>query len=259
MDNFEYKVSVIVPVYNVDKYVAECLDSIINQTISHDLMEVLVINDGSTDNSLDICKEYADLFPFIKLYSKKNEGLSATRNFGIKRAIGKYLMFIDSDDSIAPETIQAVTDFFDTVYEEVDLVTYLDQPYKYGKKLPVHYRYKKLNKSGVYDLNVDYQICQTRVNVCVKNRFDRNALFDVTPGFKQEDQEYCSKVVKDKMRIGYCSKGEYRYRKDNEGSIVSTSFMPYTYLKKAKIILNDCLGSLMVKFQSIIKICISLI
>lgn len=109
--NFEYQASVIVPVYNVEQYLRICLDSLVNQTIDKSKMEVLVINDGSPDNSWDICLEYSKKYDFIKIFSKENEGLSATRNFGIKQAKGKYLFFLDSDDYFTPETVKKVTDF----------------------------------------------------------------------------------------------------------------------------------------------------
>ncbi|MDE6724982.1 MAG: glycosyltransferase, partial [Ruminiclostridium sp.] len=225
--NFEYKVSVIVPVYNVEQYLRGCLDSLLAQTIDHEQMEVLLINDGSTDNSLAICEEYAELFSCFKLFSKENEGLSATRNYGILRAKGKYLMYIDSDDMFTPETVKEVTDFFDTVYDEVDLVTYLDQPYKNGVKMKPNIRYKYMTESQVYNL-ADYPyICQTRVNICVKNLPRKNFLFDTTPNFRLEDQEYCSKVLMDKKKIGFCKKGEYCYNRSNEGSIVANIFHAY--------------------------------
>ena len=233
MKEFEYKVSVIVPVYNVERYLRDCLDSLLHQTMPQDEMEILLINDGSTDNSYKICQEYADLFSVFKLFSKENEGLSATRNYGINRAKGKYLMYIDSDDTLALDTVKEVTDFFDTVYDEVDLVTYLDQGYKNGKKLPLHYRYNYLNKSGVYDLNKYPFICQTRVSICVKNLLENNFMFDTTPGFIQEDQEYCSKVLMEKQKIGFCSKGEYCYNRSNEGSIVSVSFHAFYLFEKS--------------------------
>lgn len=231
MDYFEYKVSVIVPVYNVEAYLRDCLDSLLAQTIDHELMEVLLINDGSTDNSLAICEEYAELFSMFKLFSKENEGLSATRNHGIERAKGKYLMYLDSDDMFTPETVEAVTDFFDTVYDEVDLVTYLDQPYRSGVKTQLHFRYNYLKKTGVYDLKDNPYICQTRVNICVKNLSGNNPLFDTTPNFRHEDQEYCSKVLMAKQKIGYCEKGEYCYNRSNEESIVSTFFHAYYFFE----------------------------
>lgn len=223
MKDFEYEVSVVVPVYNVEKYVAKCLDSLIKQTIDKAQMEVIVINDGSTDNSLEICKDYALVYPFIKVHTKENEGLSATRNYGIQRAKGKYIMFLDSDDTLTQETVKEVTDYFDSVYDQVDLVTYLDQGYKFGNKLPLHFRYNYLKKSGVYDLNEFPFLTQTRVNICVKN-MDDNILFDTTPGFRQEDQEYNCRVLREKMKIGYCDKGEYQYNRSNETSIMATSY-----------------------------------
>ncbi|MCC8149907.1 MAG: CDP-glycerol:glycerophosphate glycerophosphotransferase, partial [Lachnospiraceae bacterium] len=224
---FEYKVSIIVPVYNVSECLGVCLDSLLCQTMPKDEMEILLINDCSTDNSFEICKNYAAVYPVFKLFTKENEGLSATRNFGITRAKGKYLMYIDSDDTFAPETVKEVTDFFDLHYNEIDLVTYLDQPYKSGQKMKVHYRYQYMKKSGVYDLEQYPYISQTRVNICVKNIGIENYLFDTTPGFRLEDQEYCSKVLRARQKIGFCEKGEYQYNRSNEGSIVSNYFYAY--------------------------------
>lgn len=226
MENFEYKVSVIVPVYNVENYIRDCLNSLINQTIPKSDIEVLIINDGSTDNSLEICEEYARLFPFFKVFSKENEGLSATRNYGIKRAKGKYLMYIDSDDMYTSDTVKAVTDFFDTVYDEVDVVCYKDQPYNNGKKMPLHFRYNYLKKSGVYDLNMFPYILQTRVSVAVKNLFEDNILFYEKEKVSHEDLIYNNENVKRKMKIGFCNQGEYMYNRSNESSIMHTSFVP---------------------------------
>ena len=90
------KISVIIPVHNVEKYLSECLDSIINQTLKD--IEIICINDESTDNSLEILNNYALKDSRIKIYSQKNQGLAGTRNQGMKYAKGKYIYFIDSDD-----------------------------------------------------------------------------------------------------------------------------------------------------------------
>ena len=90
------KVSVIIPVYNVEKYLRECLDSVINQTLSD--IEIICINDGSTDNSLEILREYAQKDERIILISRENKGVSVSRNEGIKKATGEYIAFIDADD-----------------------------------------------------------------------------------------------------------------------------------------------------------------
>ena len=91
-------ISVIVPVYNVEKYLRKCLDSILNQTYQN--FEVILVNDGSTDDSGKICNEYALRNPVIKAFHKKNGGLSEARNYGVVYAKGEYVTFIDSDDYI---------------------------------------------------------------------------------------------------------------------------------------------------------------
>lgn len=90
------KISIIVPVYNVEQYLPECLDSIINQTLRD--IEIICINDGSPDNSIDILKRYSENDKRIKIIDKKNEGVGKARNDGIKAATGEFIAFMDSDD-----------------------------------------------------------------------------------------------------------------------------------------------------------------
>lgn len=97
-------VSVIVPVYNVEKYLRQCLDSILGQTYKN--LEVIIVDDGSTDSSANIIKEYKKKDDRIVVISQKNQGLSAARNVGIKKANGDYIMFVDSDDWIAPDIVE---------------------------------------------------------------------------------------------------------------------------------------------------------
>ena len=196
----EYKATVIIPVYNVEKFVESCLVSLTGQTIGFDNIEVLLVNDGSTDNSEAICKGFADKYENVVLYSKENEGLSKTRNYALARANGKYIFFLDSDDRLRADTVKSVTDFFDTVYDEVDLVTYRIIQYFNGVPVITHNRYRTLLKTGVYDL-LDPEnrfITQTNVNICIKNRGEDNLLFDTTPNFRHEDEKYCCDILREK-------------------------------------------------------------
>lgn len=102
------KVSVIVPVYNVEPYLKRCLDSICGQTYSN--MEILLINDGSTDNSKAICEEYASKDSRIKVFNKENGGLSSARNTGLDNMEGDYVYFVDSDDWIEENAIQLLVE-----------------------------------------------------------------------------------------------------------------------------------------------------
>lgn len=222
--DFPCKVSIIVPVYNVEEYLAGCIDSLLNQTLPQNEIEIILVNDGSPDNSGEICEKYAAKYPCIHYYAKENGGPSAARNYGIKRAHGKYIMYIDSDDMLAPNTMKNVTDFFDKHYDEVDLVTYMDQGYRNGEKTPLHYRYRYMPVSGIYDLE-DYPfLSQTRVSVCVKNRGENNVLFDTGLNFAFEDQKYCTEILLQKLKIGFCKDGEYMYNRSNESSIVTNYF-----------------------------------
>lgn len=90
------KISIIVPVYNVEKYIEKCITSILEQTMKE--IEVILVNDGSLDESLKICQKYAEKDKRVILIDKKNTGVSDTRNIGIDRATGEYIMFVDSDD-----------------------------------------------------------------------------------------------------------------------------------------------------------------
>ena len=94
------KLSIVIPVYNVEKYLAKCLNSCINQDLSKDDYEIIVVNDGSPDNCLSIAERIAESQPNIIILSQENQGLSGARNTGLSRAKGDYVWFIDSDDWI---------------------------------------------------------------------------------------------------------------------------------------------------------------
>lgn len=103
------EVSIIVPVYNVEKYLPHCIDSILAQTQTN--FELLLINDGSTDNSGKTCDEYAKRDNRIKVFHKENGGVSSTRNVGLDNASGEWITFVDADDTIKPEFISDLMDF----------------------------------------------------------------------------------------------------------------------------------------------------
>ncbi len=103
----ETVLSIIIPLYNVEKYIAKCLDSFINQSLEN--CEIIVIDDGSTDNSSKIVDEYVLHYPnSIKKIKKNNGGLSSARNFGLKYASGKYIAFVDSDDYVSSNFISNI-------------------------------------------------------------------------------------------------------------------------------------------------------
>lgn len=101
---FDEKVSIIVPVYNSEAYLPMCIESILNQTYKN--TEILLVDDGSTDASLDVCLRYADTDPRIKVFKQENKGVSAARNKGLDHVTGAYFSFVDSDDALTENSIE---------------------------------------------------------------------------------------------------------------------------------------------------------
>ena len=99
------KISLIVPVYNVEDFVARCLNSLLEQNMSYEDYEIIIVNDGSTDSSLEIIQPYLEKYPNCKLIDKPNGGLSSARNAGLNVALGEYIWFVDSDDFIMPNLL----------------------------------------------------------------------------------------------------------------------------------------------------------
>jgi len=113
------KISIIVPVYNTEKYLSKCIESLIGQTYNN--LEIIIINDGSTDNSENIVKNYLERDYRIKYFKKENGGLSDARNYGVLKATGDYICFVDSDDYIDRELFEKLSKYFN---QEYDLIKY---------------------------------------------------------------------------------------------------------------------------------------
>ena len=140
------KVSIIVPVYNVEKYLAKCIDSIIAQ--EYDDWELILVNDGSSDSSKAICEEYCIKDNRISLYNQENAGPSAARNLGIKKAKGKYITFIDSDDYVTP------TYLMDLVKYDSDIIASGFDLWYFNGKPTERKTYDKLGTYSLSDNNI---------------------------------------------------------------------------------------------------------
>lgn len=222
----KYDVSIIVAIYNNDKYLEKCIKSVIKQDYDFERIQLILINDGSTDNSIKICNKYAKKYNNILLIDKKNEGVSRARNIGIKKAKGKYIMILDSDDEISNNAVKELVSFFDNNYDRIDLVTYpMVNITKKSKN--VHFRYGFFDKgTGIYDLEEYPYICQSNVNIIFKNKFNDNILYN-TNMFFSEDEEFNTRILLEKLKIGYCSKAKYYYNKTNELSAIKNKSNPY--------------------------------
>ncbi len=194
------KVSVIVPVYNVEKYISKCLESLSNQTLKD--IEVIIVNDGSPDNSQVIIDKYVQKFPDIfKSFTNKNEGVSAARNFGIKEATGKYIAFLDSDDYIENDTYEKLYTKAESKKFDLTLCN-LKYVYEDGRKEKLHSIKRKdiLNKVDVKKLFIDFY-------PVVWNGIYNASLFSDDINFKKgvwfEDVEFLYKIFSRIKSVGY--------------------------------------------------------
>ncbi|WP_407377218.1 glycosyltransferase family 2 protein [Methanobrevibacter sp.] len=222
------KISVIVPVYNVEKYLSECMDSLVNQTFED--IEIICVNDGSTDTSPEILENYAKEDRRIKIISQENQGLGAARNRGIKHSNGDYLFFIDSDDFLELNTLKLLYD--NAVSNDSDIVFYRLYKYLDGEKInfPM-YRFNKIFKDVDFDhFTFDYHNIKTHVlnggynsvvKLYKKAFLDRYDDFYFTEGIAFEDVLFHVKVMLRAKRISHVPQQLYYYR-INENSIMNT-------------------------------------
>ena len=160
-------ISVIVPIYNAEKYLKRCLDSIINQKYKD--LEIILIDDGSTDSSIQICNEYKLLDNRIKLISMKNQGVSCARNKGIDLANGEYIAFVDSDDTIDEKFIN---EMYNACVKNDAELSIVNVNYHYGNKIK-----RPINmKSGIIGKDDYYRILLDNVKGFVANKLYNKSL-----------------------------------------------------------------------------------
>ena len=204
------KVSVIVPVYNVEKYIKKCLNSLVNQTL--DEVEIVVVNDGSPDNSQKIIDEYTKKYKNIKSYVKENGGLSDARNYGIKRATGKYISFVDSDDYIRKDMLEKMYNY--AIQKNFDVVVCDSiNVYSDGTEILIKSN-NNYSDDDVKNYIISPPMACTRLfkkSIFDKIEFKKNIYY--------EDLEMTPKVVNLTKKIGFVSDGLYYYAQ-RDGSIM---------------------------------------
>lgn len=223
--------TVIIPVFNKEKYLNNCIACLDNQTINHSEFEAVFVDDGSSDNSLHDLEEAHKSRSWMQVIHQENRGVQEARNTGIKSAKGQFIFFLDPDDTFSDNTIECVSRFFKENQNETDLVTYPIIPFENGKRKKMHLRYEVLSQTGIYDLNSykSFRICQTTMNICVKNRYANNQLFDFeAPNgvIFHEDEFYIAKILQSKMTIGFYQNATYHWQ-INDSSVSSSKVKSY--------------------------------
>lgn len=224
------QISVIIPVYNVEDYLCECMESVINQSFED--IEIICVNDGSTDNSLEILNEYCKKDTRIKIINQENHGLGYARNVGLQQARGKYIFFVDSDDYILLNTLECT--YNNAISNNSDLVMFKIARLNNGEisyenpGFPLEnvfndadfdyftFNYKNIKK---YVLNSSFQACS---KIYKKEFLERFVDFKFAEGTAYEDVIFHVKSLLRASKISFIPEFFYVYRTSNPNSIMNS-------------------------------------
>lgn len=222
MSKYKYKFTVIVPVYKVEEYLKETLDSVIEQDIGfEDNIQIVIVNDGSPDNSESICLEYVEKYPQnIKYIYQENAGVSAARNNGLNYVEGKYINFLDSDDKWEPNVFAKAWKMFEE-HDDIDVIGVRQKFFEAANGYPsLDF---KFDRDKVVDIFNNYD----HIQLSVTSGFYRtSSIGDIRYDTRvkySEDGKFINEVIMQKCKIGIISSSVHLYRKRySENSAIQT-------------------------------------
>ena len=206
------KFSIVIPVYNVEKYLEKCLDSVFNQTYKD--YEVIVVNDGTKDNSMDIVKNYN-----VKVITQKNQGLSAARNHGVKKATGDYLIFLDSDDYWEKDLLKELAK---SLKNTPDLIRFqINEVYEDGKVIPYQEEsFTDLSGLAAFEKIVKYHFVENAWCYAINRQYYLQNKFEFKVGTIHEDFGLTPLIIMKAKRVNSINYLGYNYLQ-RQGSIMS--------------------------------------
>lgn len=211
MSDTNFTFSIVMSIYNTEKYLVEAIESVINQSFDFKNTQIVLVDDGSTDKSTDICLYYKKKYPNnIYYFHQENAGQSIGRNNGIEIASGKYINFLDSDDKLDSNALQDVYDLFEKSKDLIDVITI--PRYTFGAyEGPMFLNYK-YNNTRIVDIEKEFDFPQVAINAAfirrdaLTDRFDPKVIIS-------EDSLLINKTILKKCRYGVVSTARYMYRK----------------------------------------------
>ncbi|MBP3846437.1 glycosyltransferase [bacterium] len=212
------KVSVIIPVYNVEKYLRECLESVVNQTLKD--IEIICVNDGSTDNSLDILNEFSNKDNRVKIINKTNGGLSSARNAGMAAAQGEFIGFLDSDDYIDLNFYESLYNRAKETNSDIVVCEYI---YRFKDKSKRKKTFLKVDKNVVTsDAKEKFECLYLPLYCYVHNKIYKKASIkeNFVEGLNFEDIYFTTNILSDNNKMTVAENVAYYYR-DHPNSIVN--------------------------------------
>lgn len=236
------KISIIMPVYNKEKYLYKSIKSILNQTYEN--FELIIVNDGSTDNSSSICHKFEQEDSRIKVIDIENNGVSNARNIGIKNANGQYIQFIDADDYIDKYMLEDLVNLSEKYNTDIIITEIKKVDLKSNKSKEILLPFSGLK--SIDDMMDNFAQVQKETGIygCVSNKFIRKSIIDEY-GLKfdkrlwlAEDLDFYLELYKYVTNVYFCNKAYYYYVQEAENSS-TTSDKKHDYLQQAEIIIKE--------------------
>lgn len=220
---YKYKISIIIPIYNSEDYLEEVIDSVINQSIGFRHIQLILVNDGSNDNSEEICLKYKDTYENIIYLKQENQGVSAARNKGLKYVEGKYVNFIDSDDKWEKDALLCMYNFMEQNYEAIDFASARIRNFEANEDY--HYLDYKFEKTRVINIEKEPEMLIFHVSSSIfKSEIVKNMEFDTKLKIA-EDCVFINTLLLNKLKYGVVREAIYKYRKRNEdNSTIQSKF-----------------------------------
>ncbi len=233
------KVSIVVAIYNVEKYVSKCIESILKQTFTD--FELLLVNDGSKDGSLAILEKYATTDSRIKIINKANGGLSDARNVGMKQAQGKYIYFVDGDDFIEDTLLEKCVNQLEKTDSDMVMFDIYQYYLETGKKEIIS---NPFSEDKIYSIE-DTPSLLTSIKNCAWNKMYKLSLFkdndiEYPWGYYYEDLGTTYRLLARCKKVSFIREPLYDYLQDRPGNITHQfNFSIYHVLDMVKITLDD--------------------
>ena len=213
------KISIIIPVYNISQYIGKCLDSII-QGKNIQNIEILCIDDGSTDGSGYICDKYAEKYSFIKVLHQNNKGVAGARNAGIQCAAGEYIAWVDGDDYVEPEWIGVIFEQIEKYKPDCFLFDYYIVNEHVKIKHSMNFMSKVMTDLYIYELTCDNKLRSYLWTHVIKRKYYFYNCFS-SENIVLEDYDFLTKIA------------------ENFNNIVYTKQCLYNYVKRSNSLTND--------------------
>lgn len=239
--------SIIVPSYQVEAYLEECLESILSQKFKN--FEVILIDDGSTDSTGRICDEYQEKYACVKVVHQENRGLSGARNTGIEYASGEYFIFVDSDDKIAENALESLHDFIVVQNNVADVVVTrrmtINPVTQELEECRYHFdieRFAQMDLEAIYEEVDTYEDCWLGAWIfCVRGDYIRSNSLLFYEGLLHEDEEWVPRILFQAQNVCFANIVLYCYRVERTGSITA---VPNIKRLHDRIFIADHLGNI---------------